>query len=138
VSWEEIAVELACRILELGEGAFHPPRVPLQAEARVTDAVRAIDRRPSAPWSLETLARGTGLSPFHFLRTFERVAGVTPHQYVRRARLREAAVRLATEPSRVLDLALASGFGDVSNFNRAFRTEFSASPRAIRNSWQER
>ena len=32
----------------------------------------------------------------------------------------------------VLDIALQCGFGDVSNFNRAFRAEFGLSPRAYR------
>jgi len=68
----------------------------------------------------------------HFLRTFERLTGVTPHQYVRRTRLREAARRLITERGTVLDIALDSGFGDVSNFNRAFRTEFGRSPLKFR------
>jgi AraC-like DNA-binding protein len=34
--------------------------------------------------------------------------------------------------SRVLDIALDCGFGDVSNFNRAFRAEFGVSPRVYR------
>jgi AraC-like DNA-binding protein len=33
-------------------------------------------------------------------------------------------MRLAVERARVLDIARDCGFGDVSNFNRAFRTEF--------------
>jgi AraC family transcriptional regulator len=74
------------------------------------------------------------LSPYHFLRTFESLTGVTPHQYVLRTRLREAASRLAAETGRVLDVALDCGFGDVSNFNRAFRAEFGASPRQYRMS----
>jgi AraC-like DNA-binding protein len=78
---------------------------------------------------LDSLARQAGLSPYHFLRTFQRVTGVTPHQFVLRARLREAAVRLTTERRNVLDIALDCGFGDVSNFNRAFRTEFGVNPR---------
>ena len=58
---------------------------------------------------------------------------MTPHQFVLRARLREAATRLATGPGKVLDIALDCGFGDVSNFNRAFRNEFGVSPRAYRS-----
>ncbi len=37
-----------------------------------------------------------------------------------------------TETDKVLDVALDCGFGDVSNFNRAFRSEFGMSPRAFR------
>ena len=36
------------------------------------------------------------------------------------------------EPDNVLDITFVSGFDDVSNFNRAFRTEFGVSPRAFR------
>ncbi|HET7133208.1 MAG TPA: helix-turn-helix transcriptional regulator, partial [Gammaproteobacteria bacterium] len=58
---------------------------------------------------------------------------VTPHQYLRRARLRSAAVRLATEDVRIADVAFDCGFADVSNFNRVFRAEFGTNPRALRS-----
>jgi methylphosphotriester-DNA--protein-cysteine methyltransferase len=59
-------------------------------------------------------------------------AGVPPHQYILRLRLRHAATRLAVEPGNVLDISFDTGFGDVSNFNRAFRAEFGVSPRLYR------
>jgi AraC family transcriptional regulator len=133
VAWEEIGIELAARAISLAAGATSDHAcVPRDAEARVTRTVRTIDRHPDAALTLGNLARAAGLSPYHFLRTFERLTGVTPHQYVLRARLREAAVRLAGEADKVLDIALDCGFGDVSNFNRAFRTEFGVSPRVYR------
>jgi AraC-like DNA-binding protein len=52
-----------------------------------------------------------------------------PHQYDVWARLHEAATTLAVELVKVLDIALDYSFGDVSNLNRAFRTEFGVSPR---------
>jgi AraC-like DNA-binding protein len=94
--------------------------------------VRRIDRHPQGRHSLEALAQEARLSPYHFLRTFERLTGLTPHQYVRRARLREAAIRLTTGREKILDVALDCGFGDISNFNRAFREEFGTSPRGYR------
>ena len=57
---------------------------------------------------------------------------MTPHRYVLRARLREAATALVVEPAKILDVVLACGFGDVSNFNRSFRAEFGVSPRKYR------
>src|SRR6185436_10094219 len=108
--------------------------LPLNAVARVTRTIRAIERQPDAGLSLQHLARGAGLSPYHFLRTFERLTGVTPHQYVRRARLRDAALRLADRSSKIVDVALACAFGDLSNFNRAFRSEFGVSP----SKWERR
>ncbi len=127
--WEELSVELAAATVRLERGiSSHAENAPPSAIARVTRSVRAIERRPDGALGLGSLAREAGLSPYHFLRTFERLTGITPHQYVRRARLRDAASRLAAEREKVLDIALDCGFGDVSNFNRAFRNEFGVSP----------
>jgi AraC-like DNA-binding protein len=133
--WEQLAIDLAVHTIGLSTSvSLSHTVVPLNAEARVSRAVRLIDRCQGSALTGRQLARAAGLSPYHFLRTFERVTGLTPHQYVRRARLRAAAVRLIAEPARVLDVALDCGFGDVSNFNRAFRAEFGASPRRFRHS----
>jgi AraC-like DNA-binding protein len=70
------------------------------------------------------------MSEFHFLRTFKHVTRVTPHQFILRSRLREAAVRLSSTLDEVLEIALDTGFRDLSNFNHAFRAEFGMSPTA--------
>jgi AraC-like DNA-binding protein len=51
---------------------------------------------------------------------------------VLRARLRHAALSLVDEDVKIVDIALDSGFNDVSNFNHTFRAEFGMSPRAWR------
>jgi AraC family transcriptional regulator len=131
--WEELSLQLGAQVLRLVGDAAPAEHVPLPSTlARVTRVVRMIERDPRADLAMGKLARQAGLSPYHFLRIFERVTGLTPHQYVLRARLREAAVRLAAGEGRILDIALDCGFGDVSNFNRAFRAEFGASPREFR------
>lgn len=132
-AWDELAALVAAASIELTHDARpHRSRVSRRAESRIADAVRQIEAGPDAALSLESLASGAGMSPYHFLRVFSSVCGVTPHQYVRRARLRRAAVRLLEEPSQIIDIALDSGFGDVSNFNHAFRAEFGVSPRQYR------
>jgi AraC-like DNA-binding protein len=92
-----------------------------------------IEGDPDAPHDLSSLAQIARLSPYHFIRTFERVTGTTPHQYLLRIRLRRAAIRLRTEREKISDIALGCGFGDISNFNRTFRAEFGVSPRAYRS-----
>lgn len=135
VSWEELGIKLAARVTRLLGGGFELPHdMPASAVARVTRTVRAIERNPSAELTLRELAAEAELSAYHFLRTFERLTGVTPHQYVRRMRLRDAAVRLTLEPTRVIEIAYESGFNDVSAFNRAFRSEFGVSPQRYRDS----
>lgn len=135
--WEEISLQLAgdtVQFVKSGDLPSNPAGTPLSSEARVTRVLRMIERhiREGREVGIENLALEAGLSPYHFLRTFERVTGTTPHQYILRMRLREAAIRLAAEPERILDIALDCGFGDVSNFNRAFRAEFGTNPRAYR------
>jgi len=141
IPWEEFAVSLAARTVKVAAGVpSSQTELPLNAEARVTRVVRTIDRHPDAALRLGQLARQAGLSPYYFLRTFKSLTGVTPHQYVMRARLRAAAARLTSGRSStgpvlpILDVALDCGFGDVSNFNRAFRQEFGVSPRVFRRS----
>jgi AraC family transcriptional regulator len=134
VPWEELSIELAAQAVQLARGLSNgPASAPPGATARVTSVVRMMERHPDAGHAVGDLARQAGLSPYHFLRIFESLTGVTPHQYVLRMRLRQAALALATGSARILDIALQCGFGDLSNFNRAFRNEFGCSPRAYRN-----
>ena len=58
--------------------------------------------------------------------------GVTPHQYLVRARLRRAARLLAEEERSITGIAYDVGFGDLSNFVRTFRRAAGVSPRAFR------
>lgn len=132
-AWDELALEIAAAALGAGSASERREPAPSSAAiARVTDAVRRIERAPASRAPLESLAAEAGESPFRYLRTFKRITGVTPHQFVLRTRLRQAAAELAGTDAKVIDVALTSGFGDLSNFNRAFREEFGATPRAWR------
>ncbi|MGH9822575.1 MAG: helix-turn-helix domain-containing protein [Blastocatellia bacterium] len=132
-SWEELSLHLAIATLrQLNGVAARVSDPPPGSLARVTRSIRAIERGLDSETTLGTLSKEAGLSRYHFLRTFELLTGLTPHQYLLRARLREAAMRLTVERTKVIDIALDCGFGDVSNFNRAFRTEFGVNPRAYR------
>ncbi len=132
-AWEVLAYRLAAVAGRLSAGARPELRSPTAgALARTTDSVRRIEGNPAAPWTLEQLAAEAGLSPFHYLRTFKRVTGVTPHQFILRARLRMAALDLEADGERIIAVASAAGFDDLSNFNHAFRAEFGVAPRTYR------
>jgi AraC-like DNA-binding protein len=68
------------------------------------------------------------LSPCYFLRVFRTVTGQSPTQYVMNARLRAAANDLLTTRAPVSEIALRTGFNDISHFNSSFRSVFGRSP----------
>jgi AraC family transcriptional regulator len=128
---EEVAVELAGTAVGLAGRARRAPS-PVQHHGRLTEVLRYMAAHSAAPHKLTGLAAMARMSPYHFLRTFRAVTGVTPHQWLLRARLRDAAERLASTRTPVTNVALDVGFDDLSNFTRSFRAEFGASPREYR------
>ena len=131
---EEIALRLANRFSRLvsGEAAPRPGRLALRDRRRAVEAALFIDAHASEPLRLEQIAALTSVSPFHFLRLFARVTGLTPHQYLVRARLRRAAELLADPDRRIGDIAFEVGFGDLSNFVRTFHRAAGMSPGRFR------
>jgi AraC-like DNA-binding protein len=131
---DEIGLVLASRAAHLGSGA--KPRT--RHAARPADRRRAVesalwlDEQSASPIELADQARRAGLSPFHYLRVFAAVLGVTPHQYLVRSRLRRAARLLADDDRAVTDVALDAGFADLSNFVRSFHRAAGVSPTAFR------
>jgi AraC family transcriptional regulator len=106
-------------------------------EVAGTVIAAAQGQEPAAPSNrhqagLNDLAYEVNMSPYHFLRTFKLVTGITPHQWLLRARLRDAARRLVTSRASITTIALDVGFEDLSNFIRSFRAEFGLSPRQYR------
>jgi AraC family transcriptional regulator len=133
IDWEELGLELASRVLGITNGPLNKaPEYKPSSVARITRVVREIEQRPYGDLKIGNLARTARLSPYHFLRVFQEQTGLTPHQFILRTRLRNAATRLALGDGKILDIALDCGFGDVSNFNRAYRKEFAVSPRDFR------
>jgi AraC-like DNA-binding protein len=133
IGLDELGILLAARFVATVSG-----RKRKASPARAVDRRRAvmaalwIDAHAEAPIDLESAAAEAGLSPFHFLRLFSRVLGVTPHQYLVRSRLRRAARLLAEVPRSVTDIAYDVGFGDLSNFVRSFHRAAGVSPRGFR------
>jgi AraC family transcriptional regulator len=126
-SLEEIALALAGAVARLaGSGRDHQPCG--RDRARIAGVLHLLSETIGERHDLAALARTAGLSRYHFLRTFKRVTGVTPHQWLLRTRLRRAAARLADGGEPVTHIALEVGFPDLANFIRAFRREFGVSP----------
>jgi AraC-like DNA-binding protein len=133
IGLDELGLVFAARFVEVASG-----RRRNRAEASARDRRRAVeaalwlDAHSHEPVDLASAAHEVGLSPFHFLRLFSRVLGVTPHQYLVRSRLRHAVRLLADDTRSITDVAFDVGFGDLSNFVRTFHRAAGVSPRRFR------
>ena len=133
VGLDEVGVMLAARLVEsLSGGQRRSGEARAGDRRRAVEAARWIDANSQEPIDLESAATEFGLSPFHFLRLFAKVLGVTPHQYLVRSRLRRAARLLAEDTGPITEVALDVGFGDLSNFVRTFHRAAGMSPRRFR------
>jgi len=133
VGLDEVGILLAARFVEAASGRHSSrPKGTARDRGRAVEAALRIDEGSSEPLDLETVASEAGLSPYHFLRLFAGVLGVTPHQYLIRSRLRRAARLLADDSRSITDVAFDVGFGDLSNFVRTFHRAAGVSPRTFR------
>jgi AraC-like DNA-binding protein len=133
VGIDEVGHALASRFVEVVSGrAQKPPQATARDRRRAVETALWIDAHSHHAIELEDAADQAGLSPFHFLRLFSGVLGVTPHQYLVRSRLRHAARLLADDARSITDVAFDVGFGDLSNFVRTFHRAAGVSPLRFR------
>ncbi|HET6737929.1 MAG TPA: helix-turn-helix domain-containing protein, partial [Kribbella sp.] len=81
----------------------------------------------------ETLGARLGMSARHLRRMFHEHLGVTPDQFARSRRAHFARRLLDDSDLGIAEIAFASGFGSLRQFNRAMREIFRASPRELRD-----
>jgi AraC-like DNA-binding protein len=130
---DEVGQAFASRFVEVVSGRrASPAPVPARDRRRAVEAALWIDAHSHHQIDLADAAAQADISPFHFLRLFSSVLGVTPHQYLVRSRLRHAARLLAGERCSITDIAYDVGFGDLSNFVRTFHRAAGVSPRRFR------
>jgi AraC family transcriptional regulator len=133
IGLDEAGLLFAARFVDIITGRKRArPAAGARDRRRAVEAALRIDASSHEPIDLESTAQDAGLSPFHFLRLFARVLGVTPHQYVVRSRLRRAARLLAEDTRPITDVAFDAGFADLSNFVRTFHRAAGVSPRGFR------
>lgn len=111
--------------------AFTGPRIVYAPTLRrLLRARELVHERFAEPLTNAELARAAGLSPYHFLRLFHEVFGMTPRQYLTRVRIEQAKQRLFRDEASVTAVCLDVGFSSVGSFSTLFRRHTGASPRA--------
>jgi AraC-like DNA-binding protein len=94
-----------------------------------------VDSRYDEPLNLRALAREAHVSPRHFSRSFRRVFGETPYQYLLSRRLERARHLLRTTELPVADICLEVGFTSVGSFTTTFRRQTGVSPTTFRKAY---
>ena len=78
--------------------------------------------------SLRMIARAAGISPFHFIRQFEALFGITPHQLRIRERLDRAKLLLASGNFTVTEVCMEVGMSSLGSFSELFQRRIGAPP----------
>ena len=127
LEFEQAALRVA-GVAVLAQGGVTEIVLRPRHERRITEILRRIEAEPEEPVSVTGLARQAAMSPYHFLRVFCAVSGMTPYQFLLSQRLRRAAMRLRRTTDPISAIAYEAGFGDLSTFNRRFRRIMSMTP----------
>lgn len=115
---------------------------PAPADGRSPDpllkAARHIATHYTGELYCEDIARLIGRHPDYAGELFRRRFGLTMTQFITRHRVFHAQQLLASTDQSVSEIAFASGFGSVSQFNTSFRAVCGQSPRRYRATMRDR
>jgi AraC-like DNA-binding protein len=123
---------LLLSLLQEFRGQARTPRnAPMERAPRFAAVIDYLHTHLAERLTLEELAAVAGLSPFHFLRSFQAHHHVTPQQMLMALRLFDAKRRLAAgeAPAQV---AAATGLSDQAHLTRAFVRRYGVTPARYR------
>ncbi len=101
-------------------------------DRRIRRVTTVLEQQYRDPPSLEQLADEVGLSASRLAHLFREEVGRSIQSYILERRLMMAAMLIVQTHERISQIAYSVGFGDVSNFNHAFKRRFEMSPRQYR------
>jgi AraC family transcriptional regulator len=98
----------------------------------IIKVITYIEDNLSEDLDLKTLSQITGLSEYHFHRTFRAVTGESLIHYIKRRRITQAAFELLETDKPIVDIAMDQGYESQSTFTRFFSKTFKTSPAQYR------
>ena len=125
------------RLKDVSEEGFaglpHPPFHRPSAEPRdIWKARKFIEEHSSEHLSLGRVASAVGINPTHLSEKFKQVTGTKFVDYIARIRFEKARKCLEDVDRRISEIAFASGFQSLSQFNRVFKRSAGKSPSEYR------
>lgn len=86
--------------------------------------------------TIKEMAETCGFSQSHFMKFFKTTVGIPFTSYLNNYRLTMASRLLLSSSSSILEIAIETGFDNLSYFNRTFKQTFGMTPREFRNKEQ--
>lgn len=102
-------------------------------DQRVQIVRSAIEKDCRRAWTITSLAKLVNLSPSRLRHLFKSETGITPNQFIKEVRLREAERLLRTTFLRVKEIMNRVGFLDESHFGHEFKKTYCVSPSKYRS-----
>ena len=103
-------------------------KVDVRKSRVIEDVIDYINQHLDEALRIDDLAERFFLSKFHLSREFREQTGTTLHRYILQKKLIQAK-ELILQHLSITDVYQQCGFGDYSNFFRAFRNEFGMTPK---------
>lgn len=116
-------------------GISRDVRAPIKSQEippAVATALHRFENNLREPTTPADMASWSRLTPSRFARLIKRLFGLTPSQYISKARIAAASTFLRETNLTVAEIAAACGFEDHSSFTRAFRKIAGVSPTEFR------
>ena len=87
--------------------------------------------QPENLYLIEEMSRDTNISPFHLIRKFKKMYGLTPHQFQIQCKVRKAQ-KLLEEEKSICEVTYDAGFCDQSHMDRCFQKIVGLTPKEYR------
>lgn len=100
---------------------------------KIEDARDYLRKNAENPPTLRELAQLTGLNEFKLKNGIKQAYGTTIYGIVLEERMKHAEVLLRETDKPVLDIALETGYKNLSNFTAAFKRKFGLPPSSVRH-----
>ena len=99
---------------------------------RMNKVLQFIEETLDLEISINSLAKMTFYSEFHFHRLFRAYAGESVYAYRKRLLLERSVKFLQFTDKKITEIAFESGYDNHSSFNKAFKKQFLYSPTQVR------
>jgi AraC family transcriptional regulator len=112
------------------KGTYH---IAMDYIDTLNESVRYIEIHLEDALTYADVAEHVAISPYHFMRIWKSVTGLTLAEYIRDRELYQAILDLSSDPSlKIIDVAYKYHYGTPASFSKAFARLMGVSPKEAR------